>query len=63
VSAASGVRGLGVEEVAVALEVGIEAATRARGAGSGRLQPNEPAVQDEVAPGDNGRMTPHAAGP
>jgi len=48
---AAGARGLGVEEAAV-LEVGIGVATRTRGAGGG---------QDEVAPGENGRMTPHAA--
>jgi len=40
-------------------------ATRARGAGGGRLQTNELAapVQDEVAPGENGRAAPHATDP
>ena len=39
VSTAPGVRKLGVEEVVV-LEVGIGVATRARGAGGGRLKAN-----------------------
>jgi len=61
VNIASGVRGLGVEQ-AVVLEFQIGVAPRARGAGGGRLQANELAapVQDEVALGDIGRMTPHA---
>jgi len=44
------------------LEVGIEVATRARGAGGGRLQAIKlvASVQDEVAQSKNGRMTPHA---
>ena len=64
VNTASGVRGLGVEEVEV-LEIWIRVATRTRGAGGWWLQVNElaAAIQDEVAPGENGRMTPHAAGP
>ena len=53
-----------MEEVVV-LEVRIGVATRARCVGDGRLQANELAapaapVQDEVASGENGRMTPHA---
>jgi len=38
-------------------------ATRTCGAGDGRLQADELAapVQDEVAPGENGRVTSHAA--
>ena len=58
------VRGLGVEWVVV-LKVRIRVATRARCAGSGRLQANEVAapVQDEVAPGENGRMIPLVTGP
>ena len=61
-NAAPGVRGLGVEEVAV-FEVRIGVATRTRGAGGGRLKAIELAasVQDEVAPGENGRMTSDAA--
>jgi len=64
VNSASDVRKLGVEEVVV-LEVGIGVAIRARGAGGWRLQANELAapVKDEIAPGKNGRMTPHAADP
>ena len=58
---ASGIRGLGVEEVAV-LEVRIGVATRTRGEGCGRLQVNELAadekIKDEVAPGKNSRITP-----
>ena len=40
-------------------------ATRALGADGGRLQAGGlvAPVQDEVAPGKNGRLTPHAAGP
>ena len=51
-----------MEEVAV-LEVRIGVATRTRGAGGGRLQVSKlaAAIQDEVAPGENVRMTPCAA--
>jgi len=51
-----------VEDIAV-LEVKIGVATRMRGARGERQQVNElsAAVHDEVAPGKNGRMTPHAA--
>ena len=54
----------GVKEVAI-LKVEIGVATRARGAGGGRLQANElaAAVQDEAALGEYGRMTLHAANP
>ena len=64
VSTVPGVRGLGVEEVAV-LEVRIVVATRTRGAGGGRLQASKlgAAIQDEVAPGEIGRMNLHVAGP
>ena len=52
-STSSGFRGLGAERVVV-LEVRIGVATRARGAGGGRLQANELEVPDriEVAPGE-----------
>ena len=64
VNTAYGARGLGVEEVAV-LGVRTRVATRTLGAGGGRLQANElaAAIQDEVAPGENCRMTPHAVDP
>jgi len=64
VNAASGVQVLGVEEAEL-LEVRTGVATHARDAGSGRLQPNElvAAVQDEVAPDVNSRMSPCAADP
>ena len=64
VNTASGVRGQGVEEVAV-LEVWIGVATHTCGAGGGRLQANElaAAIQNEVARGEIGCMTPHAADP
>ena len=50
-------------EKVVVLEVRIGVATRARGAGGGRLQANElvDQVRDEVASGENDRMTAHAA--
>ena len=53
-----------MEEVLV-LEVKIEVAIRACGAGGGRLQANElkAPVQDEVAPDENGSMTLHATDP
>jgi len=61
-ASSSRARVLGVEE-AVVLEVRTGVATRARGAGGRRLQVNglAAAVHDEVAPGENGRMAPHAA--
>ena len=64
VNTTSGVRGLGVEEVAL-LEVRIRVATHTCGTGGGRLQADElaAAIQNEVAPGENGCMTPHAADP
>ena len=51
-----------MEEVVV-LEVRIGVATHTCGAGGGRLQADElaAAIQDKVAPGENGCMTPHAA--
>ena len=60
---APGVRGMGVEE-AVVLEVRIGVPTHARGAGGGRLKANELAapVQDEVVPGENGRITGSLSG-
>ena len=60
----SGVRGLGVEEVVI-LEVRIGVATHTCGTGGRRLQANElaAAIQDEVASGENGCITPHAADP
>ena len=56
VNTASGVRGLGVEEVVV-LEIRIGVATHTCGAGGGRLQADElaAAIQDEVVPGENER--------
>jgi len=45
------------------LEVRTGVANSTRGAGGGRLQANElaAAIQDEVASGENGLMTPRAA--
>ena len=53
-----------MEEVVV-LEVRTGVTTCTRVASGGRLQANElaAAIQDEVAPVGNGRMTPHAADP
>jgi len=64
VNTASGVQGLGVEDAAV-LEFRIEVAARACGEGGGQLQAKKlaAAVQSEVAPGENGRMTTHATDP
>jgi len=64
VNAASLVRGLGVEEVEV-IEATIGVATRERDAGGVRLHASKLAApfQDGVAPGENGRMNPHAADP
>ena len=55
---------VGVEEVLV-LEVRIGVATHTFGTGGRRLHANElaAAIQDEVAPGENGCMTPYAADP
>ena len=59
-----GVRGLGVEEVVI-LKVRIRVATHTYGTSGRRLKANElaAAIQDEVAPGESGCMTPHAADP
>ena len=59
-----GVRGLGVEEVLI-LEVRIRVTAHTCGTGGRRLQADKlaAAIQDEVAPGENGCMTPHAADP
>jgi len=57
VNTASDVRGLGVEKAAV-LKVRTGVATRARGAGGGRLQANELA-----APVQDDRNTPHVTDP
>ena len=64
VNTTSGVLGLTVKEVVI-LEVRIGIATHTCGAGGGRLQANglAAAIQDEVASGENGCMTPHAADP
>ena len=53
-----------MEEVVI-LEVRIRVAIHTCGTGGGRLQADElaAAIQDEVAPGENGCMTPHAADP
>ena len=61
VNTASGIRGQGVEEDVVKVRIGV--ATRTSGACGGRLRASKlaAATQDEVAPGENARMTPRAA--
>lgn len=57
------VRGLDDGKIKKIVPIRFDIAIRTRGAGGGRLQANElaAAIQDEVTPGENCRMTPHAA--